>query len=285
MSQIHKIAIDDAQYPAALREIPDPPNSLYFKGDIQALGGHNVAIVGARNCSPLGRETAESFARYIASCGACVVSGLAHGIDAAAHRGALCGFTAAVLGCGVDRIYPARNAQLAQQILDAGGVILSEYPAGTPPAKHRFPERNRIISGLSVSVLVVEASERSGSLITARMALEQGRDVLAVPGSIASQVSRGCLRLLREGAALVDSEETLGFELDIAPKNREPPNQISEPARELLGVFTETVMTVDELAARLTWPVATVLAVLAEMELDGFVSASVDGYSRRPFNL
>ena len=271
-------------YPYLLGNIDDPPEQIFFAGDLTALRAPSVAVVGARRCTAEGRETARRFARHLAECGVAVVSGLAHGIDTAAHEGALAGggATFAVLGSGVDRIYPARNATLAKRIVASGGALLSEYLPGTPPARHRFPERNRIISGLSRAVLVVEATNQSGSLITARMALEQGRDVLAVPGALSSPQSAGCLRLLREGAALVDSLETLRFELGLEEPQADA--ERAQPAVEqgLLAHFLEPIVTVDMLVARSGRPAAEVLAALQELELAGFVAANGGGYSRRP---
>ena len=286
MFDISAVQPHSPDYPGYLRNIHDPPDPIFFDGDIAALRGPAVAIVGARRCTAEGRETARRFARHLAECGVAVVSGLAHGIDTAAHEGALAGggITFAVLGSGVDRVYPARNAALAQRIVSSGGALLSEYPPGTPPARHRFPERNRIISGLSSAVLVVEASNRSGSLITARMALEQGRDVLAVPGPLSSPQSEGCLRLLREGAALVDGFETLRFELGLDEPEGLTDDGQPEVEDDLLAHFLEPVVTVDTLVARSGRTAAEVLAALMDLELAGFVAAQGGGYSRRPLN-
>lgn len=280
---IRALRLGAAGYPPLLTAIDGPPRRLFYRGAIHPLEKPCVAVVGARTCTRDGRAAAEKFAAHLGECGVTVVSGLAHGIDTAAHEGALAagGTTVAVLGCGVDRIYPARNTQLAHRILAGGGALLSEYAPGTPPAKHRFPERNRIISGLSHAVLVVEASERSGSLITARLALEQGRDVLAVPGAIGHTTSAGCLRLIREGAALVDSLETLRFELGL---RMPPPEQpaLTDAQQRLLQCLEGRPATVDDLALRADLSVPEVLMTLAELELEGFVATHADGYSRRP---
>jgi DNA processing protein len=280
---IGAVRLGDADYPPMLAAIDGPPHRLFYRGRLQALETPCIAVVGARHCTRDGRAAAERFAAHLSACGATVVSGLAHGIDTAAHEGALAagGATAAVLGCGVDRVYPARNSNLAQRILAGGGALLSEYRPGTPPARHRFPERNRIISGLCHAVLVVEASERSGSLITARLALEQGRDVLAVPGAIGNATSAGCLRLIREGAALIDSLETLRFELGIVAPTAAPA-VMTDAQQHLLACFDGGSASVDDLALRAAMPVSDVLALLAELELEGFVANHGDGYSRRP---
>ena len=200
------IAWDDSAYPQALLSIADPPPVLYFRGRPEFLNRPSLAIVGSRNATPQGTETAESFAAALSAAGLTIVSGLALGIDAAAHRGGLAGSgsSLAVMGTGIDRVYPAANRTLVQRLVEAGG-ILSEFPIGTPPLPANFPRRNRVISGLARAVLVVEATLASGSLITARFAAEQGRDVLAIPGSIHSPFSKGSHRLIKEGAKLVET--------------------------------------------------------------------------------
>jgi DNA processing protein len=191
-----------AAYPPLLASIPDPPLVLFVEGDPAVLGLPQLAVVGSRSPTPIGRDTAQQFAEHLARSGLAITSGLALGIDAASHRGALraSGRTIAVLGCGLDSIYPRENAPLAADIVASGGALVADLPTGTPPLKHHFPRRNRIISGLSVGTLVVEATLRSGSLITARLAAEQGREVFAIPGSIHSPLSHGCHRLIRQGA-------------------------------------------------------------------------------------
>ena len=209
----HVLTLADAAYPARLLEIADPPTLLYAKGRIDLLSAPSVAVVGSRNATAAGLENAEQFSAALVEAGWTVVSGLALGIDTAAHRGSLKAVTAAsavaaatvaVVGTGLDIVYPSRNRALAHQIAEAG-CILSEYPLGMPAIAANFPRRNRLISGLSRGVLVVEAAARSGSLITARMAAEQGRDVFAIPGSMHSPLSRGCHQLIRQGAKLVES--------------------------------------------------------------------------------
>ncbi len=215
---IATLALGDAAYPPLLAAIADPPNPLYLRGDAAALRHPHVAIVGSRQATRAGRDTAVRFASALARAGFGVVSGLAYGIDAAAHDGALAadGLTIAALGTGVDICYPARHRALAERIA-ARGALVSELPPGTPPQRLHFPRRNRIISGLCLGVLVVEASLRSGSLITARLALEQGREVFAVPGPVSSPLSRGCHALIRDGAVLVESADDVLAELSMAP--------------------------------------------------------------------
>jgi len=208
------LTYQDAYYPALLKEIPDPPPVLFVTGNVELLSSLQIAIVGSRNPSPTGRDTAQELAAHLSHYGLAITSGLALGIDAAAHRGALDthGPTIAVMGTGLDQVYPARHQQLAKQITERGALV-SEFPPGTPPLAENFPRRNRIISGLSIGTLVVEAALRSGSLITARMALEQGREVFAVPGSIHNPLARGCHQLIRQGAKLVENTQDILEEL------------------------------------------------------------------------
>jgi len=210
------LILDDGSYPYLLREIADPPITLYVKGDWQAcFDAPCVAVVGSRRCSTYGENASEMLSRDLAANGVCVVSGLARGIDTAAHRGAISakGRTIAVLGTGIDGVYPKENAKLVAQILESGGAIVSQFPLNTPPLRDNFPYRNRIISGLSLGVLLVEASERSGSLITARLAMEQNREVLAVPGNITSKNSFGTNYLIKSGAKLVQQWQDVVSEL------------------------------------------------------------------------
>ena len=210
------LILDDGSYPYLLSEIADPPITLYVKGDWQQCFDQPcVAIVGSRRCSTYGENASEMLSRDLAANGVCVVSGLARGIDTAAQRGAIAGKgrTIAVLGTGIDQIYPKENAKLVDQILNSGGAVVSQFPLGTPPLKDNFPYRNRIISGLSLGILIVEASERSGSLITARLAMEQNREVLAVPGNITSKNSFGTNYLIKSGAKLVQRWQDVVSEL------------------------------------------------------------------------
>ena len=211
----HLITLADAHYPQALLEIPDPPPVLYAKGDLSCLTMPAIAMVGSRNASAQGEKNAEEFAYALSRQGLCIISGMALGIDGAAHRGALKhenGKTIAVVGTGLDIVYPSKHRELAHKIV-AQGLVISEYSIGTPSRPENFPRRNRIISGLSLGCLVVEANTPSGSLITAKCATEQGREVFAIPGSIHSPTSRGCHALIKQGAKLVDCIRDITDEL------------------------------------------------------------------------
>ncbi len=221
---------DSAAYPALLASIPDPPLALFVEGDADVLALPQLAVVGSRNPTAHGRDTAVQFAAHLARSGLAITSGLALGIDAASHRGALQagGRTVAVLGCGLDTIYPRENEPLAAAITAGGGALVADLPTGTAPLKQHFPRRNRIISGLSVGTLVVEAALRSGSLITARLAGEQGREVFAIPGSIHNPLARGCHRLIRQGAKLVEDADDIFVELGALLAGLQP-GRSSEP--------------------------------------------------------
>jgi len=212
------VTLADSDYPQALLNIPDPPLLLYVKGRLDLLNRSALAIVGSRNATPQGINNAEAFAKSLSDAGLCIISGMAHGIDAAAHRGALQGqgSSIAVVGTGLDKVYPAANRDLAHA-LAAQGALVSEFPLGTPPLAANFPRRNRIIAGLGLGCLVVEAALKSGSLITARLAAEAGREVFAIPGSIHSPLSRGCHQLIRQGAKLVESAQDVLEELGWQP--------------------------------------------------------------------
>jgi DNA processing protein len=282
------ITLADAQYPPQLLEIPDPPTLLYVRGDPTLLSRPALAVVGSRNATPQGLKTTEDFARTLAGAGLTIISGLALGIDAAAHRGALlagdgAGSTTAVIGTGADRLYPARNQDLARKIGEHG-VIVSEFPLGTPAAAANFPRRNRIISGLARGVLVVEAAPESGSLITARLAGEQGREVFAIPGSIHSPLSRGCHRLIKQGAKLVESAQDILEELGAWSLSPAPPPTSATPAPPesaandddsaalVLAQLGYGPCTLDELAQRTTLNADALLALLLDLELAGHVS-------------
>lgn len=211
----HLLTLGDPHYPSVLLEIPDPPPILYAKGNLKCLDMPAISVVGSRNATVQGRKNAEEFANVLATEGFCIISGLALGIDAAAHLGALKsgqGKTIAVVGTGLDIVYPAKHLKLAHQIV-AQGLIISEFPIGTPSKPENFHRRNRIISGLSLGCLVVEANIQSGSLMTARFAIEQGREVFAIPGSIHSPLSKGCHTLIKQGAKLVDCIQDITNEL------------------------------------------------------------------------
>jgi DNA processing protein len=238
------LILDDGSYSALLREIADPPITLYVKGDWQAcFASPCIAVIGSRMCSTYGENAAEMLARDLASRGICIVSGLARGIDAAAHKGAIRGGgkTVAVMGTGIDNVYPRDNTRLVREILESGGCIVSQFPLGTPPLKDNFPYRNRIISGLSLGVLIIEASERSGSLITARLAAEQDREVMAVPGNITSGNSYGTNYLIKSGAKLVQQWQDVVAELPseiaaaiLPPKIDEHTNGHTSKQQELI---------------------------------------------------
>ncbi|MEM5384537.1 DNA-processing protein DprA [Paraburkholderia phymatum] len=224
------VTLDDPAYPPALLTMPDPPPLLYVKGRIELLHARGVAVVGSRSATPQGLEDAARFARTLSDAGLAVVSGLALGIDGAAHRGALQGrgSTIAVIGTGADIVYPPSHQALAQQIAERGAII-SEWPLGTPARSAHFPQRNRLIAGLVSGVLIVEAAMRSGSLITARLANEMGRDVFAIPGSIHAPLARGCHRMIKQGAKLVETPEDVLEELGLAI----PPAPAPVPTRRL----------------------------------------------------
>ncbi|MGH2996381.1 MAG: DNA-processing protein DprA [Gaiellaceae bacterium] len=268
-------------YPPLLCELHDPPQQLFLRGGpAELLARRAVAVVGARSCSPYGAQVGRSVARELAAAGAVVVSGLARGIDAEAHRGALeaGGVTVAVLGCGIDRDYPRGNAELARRICEQG-LIVSEYGPGVEPAPWRFPARNRILAGLALATIVVEARERSGALITADFALELGRDVFAVPGEITSALSVGTNDLLRQGAApLVAAEDVLdaiGLERQAQPSA----GRLSPSAEAVLAALAAGSRTADELAAATGLAGAKVSATLVALELEGLV-AGADGVYR-----
>ncbi len=287
----------DPAYPRLLRDIADAPAALFIQGDPELLGLPQIAIVGSRNATPDGRETARRFARYLASRGFCITSGLAEGVDAAAHAGALDadGATVAVCGTGLDRIYPAHHVELAGRIR-AAGALVSEFPPDTPPLRANFPRRNRIISGLSLGTLVVEAGLTSGSLITARLAAEQGREVFAIPGSIHNPLAKGCHRLIRQGAKLVETAEDvveelgrLLGELALAPtaSASAAPGPVA-PAAEyaaLLEAMGWSPIDVDSLVARCGLTTGEVSSMLLILEMEGHVRSLSGGrYSRTPQN-
>jgi DNA processing protein len=275
----------DATYPEKLREIPDPPPALFRRGKYVEDSVPAVAIVGSRKASAGGVEVARELGRELGERGVCVVSGLALGIDAAAHAGALGtgGHTLGVLGCGIDVVYPRRNARLFERVVDSGGII-SEYAPGEAPLPWRFPARNRVIAGLADVVVVVEASEKSGSLITARHALEQGREVWAVPGNVRAPEHRGSNKLLSDGAGVLwDVREFADL---VAPAKRERgdpvPAELPEAeARVLSGVGWEPT-PVDVVAGRTGAPMNELLSALALLELKGYVARSPgNAYVRR----
>jgi len=273
---IEVITIREERYPSNLRQIPDPPPLLYVKGNLAERDALAVAVVGSRRCSPYGRAFARKISGELASKGVTVVSGMARGIDTEAHRGALeaGGRTIAVFGSGLDVIYPSENRWLFEEIWRNGAVI-SEFPLSTPPERWNFPLRNRIISGLALGVVVVEASERSGALITASMALEQGRSVFAVPGYAGAVTSRGTHRLIKEGAKLIEGAEDILEE--VLPqyegdKGETPPRDLTEEEREVLEALSVGPLQIDELSRKVGMEVQKVASLLLELELKGLVT-------------
>lgn len=281
------ITLGDAAYPKTLLDIPDPPLMLYAKGRLELLASPALAVVGSRNATTQGIVNAENFSKTLSQSGLSIISGLALGIDTAAHRGGLqaYGSTVAVIGTGADIVYPARNRSLAHQIA-AEGCIISEYPLGTPPMAANFPRRNRIISGLARGVLVIEAAAQSGSLITARMAAEQGRDVLAIPGSIHSPLAKGCHLLIKQGAKLVESAQDVLEEIGHYASHPEPSTMTSTPdcdpeAVRILNVLGFDPLAPDALAARCQIGIADLHAQLLTLELDGCIEMLPGGMVRR----
>jgi DNA processing protein len=269
------VPLDDPRYPPALLQTADPPLLLYAQGRCELLQAGSLAIVGSRNPTPQGRENATAFAAHLSRAGLTIVSGLALGIDGAAHAGALEGAasTIAVVGTGLDRVYPRRHRELAHRIA-AEGLLVSEYPPGTPPLAENFPIRNRIIAGLARGTLVVEAALQSGSLITARLAVEAGRDVFAIPGSIHSPQSRGCHALIKQGAKLVDRSEDILEELRLpSPAAPASPDSAGRPKKDpVLEALGYEPVTLDALVARTGWPAAELNVHLLELELEGRVA-------------
>jgi len=285
----HRImTLADTDYPPALLNIDDPPMLLYVKGRSDLLSACSLAVVGSRNASEQGRRNAEHFSEALSHAGVSIVSGLALGIDTAAHEGGLRGVGAsiAVIGTGIDIVYPARNSHLAQRLAQ-DGCIISEYALGTAPLAANFPRRNRIISGLSRAVLVVEAAAQSGSLITARTAAEQGRDVLAIPGSIHAPLSKGCHCLIKQGAKLVESIDDIVEELGRLPdcSQRSPVTTahgaLPQCEDMLLRALGFDPVGLDGLSARTGLDVAALHAQLLMLELDGLVESLPGGRYRR----
>jgi DNA processing protein len=288
----HLIPVDDPLYPEMLRRTQNAPQQLWVVGDPEVLGLPQLAIVGSRNATPGGTEAAHQFAAYLAGCGLTVTSGLALGVDAAAHRGALAsdGLTVAVLGSGPDEIYPRANHALAQQI-SRSGALVSEFPPGTPVRRNQFPQRNRIIAGLSLGTLVVEAGINSGSLITARFAGDYGREVFAIPGSIHNPLAKGCHRLIRQGAKLVEQAadiiEEIGFlARAMAPEiqSQKKPSSLVETTipdnpdhADLLAHMGFDPVTVDRLVSRSGLTAEQLSSMLLILELQGKVEALPGG--------
>lgn len=295
---IQVLACGDDNYPVLLQQINKPPALLYLRGDSACLELPQIGVVGSRRPTPIGLNNACDFSQYLAQQGFAITSGLALGVDAAAHRGALKagGRTIAVLGTGIDCMYPRQNMALADEIVASGGLIVSEFSIGTTPRAGNFPQRNRIISGLSLGVLVIEAAEKSGSLITARLASEQGREVFALPGSIHCPVSRGCNSLIRQGATLVESTEHMVAELhgmlalkseqlsllpsDTREASPAPADTFDSRQSELMHWLGYEATSIDILAANIGWDIGTILAELIALELAGHITQVPNGYLR-----
>jgi DNA processing protein len=285
------LVADDPRYPAQLAAVRGMPPALFVRGDPALLSRPQVAIVGSRGATAAGRETAFGLAAHLAAQGFAITSGLAIGIDAAAHRGALAagGVTIAVCGTGLDRVYPRGHEKLADEIA-ASGALVSEFPTGTPPVAHNFPRRNRVMSGLALGVIVVEAATRSGSLITARLAGDQGREVMAVPGSIHNHLARGCHRLIKDGAALVESVDDvlaaigipkLQSATDFAARADDsaeiPAGALDSDAEMLLNALGFGPTDLDRLVERTGLSARCVLSKLQLLELEGRVESLAGG--------
>lgn len=292
----HHLLHDESDfYPPLLKETVNAPALLFVKGDVNVLLTPQVGMVGSRNASTLGQETAFDFAKHLSSSGLTITSGLALGIDTQCHEGALAaeGKTIAVLGTGVDVIYPAQNKKLAQTIIEKGGAIISEAPLGTAALPSLFPRRNRIISGLSLGVLVIEAALKSGSLITARLAAEQGREVFAIPGSIHNTMHKGCHQLIRDGATLVETADDIvsslnclaQFQLSALQKVKEKivhakQGVIDSAAKELLNYIGFEPTPVDIIITRCQLSPSEASRLLISLELDGWITAEAGGYMK-----
>jgi DNA processing protein len=291
----HLLTLADSDYPSALLEIADPPPLLYLKGDRKLLGRPGIAVVGSRNATPVGLQNAEAFSRSLSQSGLTIISGMALGIDAAAHRGGLDGgaSSVAVVGTGLDLVYPARNKTLAKELVEKG-LIISEFSLGTPALATNFPRRNRIISGLSRGVLVVEAALASGSLITARQAAEQGREVFAIPGSIHSPFSKGCHQLIKQGAKLVDEANDILVELQwrtatskaaALPASSDGLQTVEEATEDpILTAMGYDPVSIDALVERVEFAADQVMARLTELEIDGVIAPLPGGRYQRLAN-
>lgn len=284
------VTLADNHYPKSLLECSDPPPLLYAKGNLNLLNQKSIAIVGSRNASVQGEKNAEAFAHDLAKLNLCIVSGLALGIDGAAHRGALQakGATIAVVGTGLDIVYPAKHRDLAHQIVKHG-LLISEFPLNTPSKPQNFPKRNRIISGLSLGCLVVEANIHSGSQITARLAAEQGREVFAIPGSIHSPMAKGCHQLIKQGAKLVDCIQDIIEELKLdAQSNNAPTQETTETSQEentendpLLKIMGHDPISLENIIQLSGMPAHLVSSSLMMLELDGKIATLKGGLYQR----
>lgn len=297
----HIIALSDPAYPPLLKEISDPPLLLFVRGNVKALSAPQIAIVGARSASPSGLTNAEMFARALAESGLAVTSGLALGVDGASHRGVLQvrGVTLGICGAGLAQIYPRSHAALAQDIIANDGAIVSEFPLAMGPFAANFPRRNRIIAGLSLGVLVVEAALKSGSLITARHALESGREVFAIPGNIHNPLTRGCHHLIRQGAKLVETAHDILEELGEfsgyksaskshgvvnSPSKNEKITALCLPQRQVLTQIEYEITPLDVIVLRSGLTVGEVSSILLILELNGYIRSVSGGYVREMKN-
>lgn len=295
----HLLTIFDARYPTLLHEIKNPPLMLFVAGDPELLASPQLAIVGSRKPTPVGKATAFAFAKELAALGFTITSGLALGIDVASHSGALAAAkpTIAVMGTGQDTIYPRAHSKIAAEIVAKGGAVVSEYPLGTAANALHFPQRNRIISGLSFGTLVVEASLHSGSLITARCATEQGREVFAIPGSIHNQQTRGCHSLIRNGAKLVENttdiiEEIVNFTAIPPQQTGQEPTaamqkqifattkNLDNKRKLLLECIGDEVTAIEVIAERSKLPLKEIFSILFNLEVSGLINSVLGGYQR-----
>lgn len=293
------VPLQDSRYPQRLREIFDPPFALYVRGQLPREDRRSAAIIGARACSGYGAKQGRKIARELAGQGVQIISGLAYGVDSEGHWGALesgvCGATYGVLGCGVDLCYPPEHQVLAERILENGGGLLSEFPPGMPPMAGHFPMRNRIISGLSDCILVMEARKRSGSLITVDQALEQGREVFALPGRVGDSLSEGCLQLIRHGAnILMESDDVIQYlfpqkrkSQETESSNLEESNQkaadhcMMEDRNQVYACLDSMGKTVEEIMAMTGLPLDQVRTQLLELLLEGQITETIKGYYSR----
>ena len=283
MNRIEEIPAFDSRFPERLREIPESPGCIYLKGRLPDPVEMTVGIIGARDGTEYGKMVARTLAKELSEYGISIISGMAYGIDTAAHEGALLGGgkTYAVLGCGVDICYPAINKKLYSKMQEEGGII-SEYPEGSPPLPHHFVARNRLIAGLSDILIVVEAKERSGTFITVDRALEQGKQVFVVPGRITDPLSRGCNRLLMEGASLCLSKEDIlsCFSIEAGKDNEKKPNLKGEEKRIYNALDLEG-KHIDALYKELGIPLQSLYSVLVKMEIEGYCESFSSSYYRK----
>ncbi len=296
-SNHHLLTLDSPDYPQSLKHIADPPKLLYVIGNVACLNAPQLAIVGSRRMTHYGKDNAHQFGQDLARKGLTITSGLAYGIDASAHQGALAakGHTIAVLGSGIDHITPTQHQSLAQQIVANQGAIVSEFPLGTPAHRRHFPQRNRIITGMSIGTLVIEAALKSGSLISARLAMEQNRTVFAIPGSIHSPMSKGCHQLLKQGAKCVECSDDILIELKplLTPylempiaeqaypkqtRHTNTPNSIDDESIAVLKQVDYDVTPIDSIIQRCQQPVDVIASILLILELNGYVQSTAGGY-------